>query len=142
MGRRSNAATPAERFWSHVDRSEDGCWLWLGHVDPRGYGRAGSSWAHRLAYEFEVGTIPEGLELDHLCRNRGCVRPSHLEPVTHAENLDRAWAVRRQTLATHCRNGHELATVGVYERRGVKECMECARISRRKYERRRREASA
>lgn len=75
----------------------EGCWLWSGAHDRTGYAKVTakigdhvlSSGAHRLVYHFAVGPIPDGLDLDHLCRNRGCVRPDHLEPVSHAENVQR-----------------------------------------------------
>lgn len=94
----------AERFWSRVSRGAvDACWLWTGSIDPGGYGRhylfgfrAGHVKAHRFAYELEVGPIPDGLTIDHLCRNRVCVNPSHMEPVTLAENIRRAWAARKR----------------------------------------------
>lgn len=86
--------TPDERFWGRIAKS-DGCWLWEGGTNADGYGlfsrRPGTTMmAHRYAYLTTVGPIPEGLELDHLCRVRLCVRSEHLEPVTHAENMRRA----------------------------------------------------
>jgi hypothetical protein len=72
------------------------CWIWQRKTNNHGYGKAwrGSEqiYAHRLYYEREHGPIPDGLELDHLCVTPPCVRPSHLEPVTHAENSRRAHA--------------------------------------------------
>lgn len=86
------------RFWRHVGNHDDadGCWPWDSPNPSHGYGqmRVGARriMAHRAAYELLVGPIPDGLELDHLCRNRACVNPTHLEPVTCSENLRRAAA--------------------------------------------------
>lgn len=114
---------PAEwRFWNHVDkhgpipekRPDLGpCWLWTGALYSVGYGQwrayhgGLSGPAHRYAYELEHGPIPEGLECDHLCQNKRCIRPSHLEPVTHAEN-------QRRTRRPLCRRGHPLTDENTY----------------------------
>lgn len=80
---------PQVRFWKKVHRVDDGCWLWTAGT-YQGYGRfrhEGVNWlAHRLAWTWEHGEVPEGLTLDHTCRVRNCVRPSHLEVMTPAEN--------------------------------------------------------
>lgn len=91
---------------SLIDRREDDdCWNWQGTVHSSGYGNIqhrGEKWrAHRLIYTLLHGPIPEGLDLDHLCRNRRCVNPNHLEPVTRGENVRRGKA-----LITHCPYGH------------------------------------
>jgi hypothetical protein len=74
----------------------DECWIWVGRLNRNGYGRVrtpeGEMMAHRTSYEAHVGPIPDGLLLDHVCRVRCCVRPSHLEPVTHRENTLRGKA--------------------------------------------------
>src|SRR4051812_43428872 len=77
----------------HFQSDRDGCWLWAGAKNDRGYPQVGHEgrtvYAHRLYYTLLVGAIPPGLDLDHLCRKRSCVNPQHLEPVTHAENVRR-----------------------------------------------------
>lgn len=133
--------TPIEdRFWVRVREDANGCWIWTGHRLPNGYGRISKSLGdremveipvHRFAYEYVVGKIPEGLELDHLCRNPPCVNPAHLEPVTHRENLLRGngWSGRNARKSA-CKHGHEFTPENTYrggERRG-RQCMTCRRL--------------
>lgn len=87
--------TPAQRLWAQVDRrGPTDCWRWTSRLRPNGYAyltiEGKSVLAHRLAYGLLVGPIPEGMTLDHLCRNTACVNPAHLEPVERAENTRRA----------------------------------------------------
>ena len=103
--------TDVEKFYSLVCVNDDGCWEWggsrhfLGYGEFRWAGRKGK--AHRFAYEWFVGAIPTGLELDHLCRERSCVNPDHLEAVTHRENVLRGEGLAaKNILKTHCPRGH------------------------------------
>lgn len=101
-----------DRFWAKVDlRGPDECWLWTRGLSSNGYGLFwdGEAWvrAHRWSYEQARGPIPAGLQIDHLCRTRGCVNPAHLEAVTQHENLLRgAGTVAQNARKTHCQRGH------------------------------------
>lgn len=137
MHGRKPASSPEERFWAQVDQCEDGCWYWLGGLHCEGYGRitvyGKRTYAHRFAYELLVGKIPEGLEIDHLCRNRACVNPTHLEPVTCEENVLRGVspsAVHRRQ--THCVHGHpfDVENTG-YMPDGRRRCRTCDRVRAR-----------
>lgn len=113
----------------------DGCWEWSAARNQYGYGLIGrgrrgegSVLAHRAVYELLVGPIPEGLTLDHLCRNRCCVRPSHLEPVTLAENKARGMSPGAMNARkTHCTHGHEFTAENTYMYRGWRQCRTCIR---------------
>jgi hypothetical protein len=160
-----------ERLWRAVEkvgpvpeyRPDLGpCWLWTGYIDPEGYGRiyAGHKTfrTHRLAYTLLAGPIPEGLEPDHLCRVRHCVKPiadehgpAHLEPVTHLENMRRALlahdgqmprGVHPNQLKTQCQHGHPFDEVNTYwTPRGRRTCRACNRLSVERYKAKRREAT-
>lgn len=125
-----------ERFWSKVDDSAgpDACWPWMSTINPQGYGRfqtrsyRGDN-AHRIAWEIgHASPIPEGMSLDHLCRNRVCCNPAHLEPVTHRENVVRGVGPTAINAAkTHCVNGHEFTPENTYvfEPRRMRTCRAC-----------------
>ena len=107
-------------------RSQEECWQWLGSLNRNGYGNCCHNGkgmpAYRFAYEFLVGPVPDGLELDHLCRNPPCVNPAHLEPVTHQENIRRHFAT-----ITHCPQGHDYTAENTRLDRYGRKCWECLR---------------
>lgn len=112
------------------------CWTWNGYRLRDGYGqrRLGGKMrlVHRYVYELLVGPIAPGLTLDHLCRNRACINPAHLDPCTLRENLERGNAFIGRTL-THCKNGHPFDERNTLKRRQGRGCRACGVISSRKY---------
>jgi hypothetical protein len=125
--------TLMDRFIDRLLVMPSGCWEWMGSRNEQGYGRmkVGGRYvsAHRIAYELFVGPIPDGLEPDHLCRNHACVNPSHLEPVTHRENVLRgASPSAQQARQTHCKRGHPLSGTNLVVRcDGARICKTCRR---------------
>lgn len=117
--------------------TEAGCWEWVGARNPLGYGylhlNQVKTMAYRHVYQLERGPIPEGADLDHLCRNPSCVRPDHLEPVTHRENVLRGTgASARNARKTHCSKGHEFTAANTgRSRRGVRFCRTCMSLNRK-----------
>ena len=131
--------TEPGRFWPKVDKRDGGCWVWTAAVRPDGYGifRRGDGSnirAHRWAWQEARGPIAPDLELDHLCRNRACVNPDHLEAVTHQENCSRSEAGGRvwRSLLTHCPSGHEYTPANTYHYRGSRLCRECRKLQGRR----------
>lgn len=145
LQRHGDSARPAfgrleDRFWRKVEKT-DSCWLWRGAL-VGGYGqfRVGAKAipSHRWSFEQECGPVPDGLELDHLCRVRACVRPSHLEPVTHKENTLRGTSFSAiEARQTHCKNGHAFDASNTLPRSGGgRRCLACKRDAGRRYWRR------
>lgn len=127
-----------DNFWNRVDKTSNDCWDWLGVKNQFGYGRVwlaqgGTKVAHRMAWELVKGPIRDGFNLDHLCRNRGCVNPSHLEPVTQLENVNRGLKGVNLTRTTHCKRGHDLSVEGLYYHpSGTNTCRGCDRERNRR----------
>lgn len=140
---RGNIPRPVvDRIADRLDFAPGGCWLWLGSSDPRGYGRIDTRvdgrkaprLVYRVLWEAVVGPVPDGLELDHLCRTPACVNPDHLEPVTHAENLLRGESpAARNARKTHCKRGHEFTheNTWVNPRTGGRQCRACFRLRKK-----------
>lgn len=136
---REYGKTDQERFASYTCYTGD-CVVWTGGADKRGYGRfvvdGGNMLSHRYAYQQKYGSIPDGLELDHICRNPPCVNAGHLEAVTHQVNVQRGMAGKhlpqlsrdRASRITHCPKGHEYNESNASQRsNGARQCLVCGR---------------
>lgn len=104
-----------DRLWAKVEpEPNSGCWIWMGTISRDGYGKIMATgrknrWVHRVSYELEHGPISDGLVIDHLCRNRLCANPKHLEAVTPLVNVRRGLATQ-----TSCQRGHPLSGENLY----------------------------
>ena len=147
VARTSDSSETVAQFWSFVLKTED-CWMWLGTV-REGYGRF---WvdghhvaAHAFAFVISGGTIPEGYEPDHLCRNKLCVRPDHLEPVDHPTNVLRGEspparnARKERCDAGHLLEGYNLILWPSAEHPKMRTCRTCHNARQKEYKRARRE---
>lgn len=123
------------RFWAKGNQQPNGCIIWTGKIGAGGYGATSFNkkhiTVHRLAYTLAVGEIPAGLVIDHLCRTRACINPSHLEPVLQAENVHRG--DRMGPYTTECKNGHPLSGENLRKQGNRYTCRTCNNAYMRAY---------
>lgn len=122
-----------DRVLARCDETDSGCWEFLG-ARSFGYGVVGAggrgegtSLTHRVTYQHFIGEVPTGLDLDHLCRNRACCNPWHLDPVTRLVNVARGEMGGR----THCVHGHEYTPENTSRHNGSRRCLTCHRNQER-----------
>lgn len=150
LGIRKRKKLPPEvRFFKYVVRREDGCWEWTGGKSRTGYGHfycgpsgpyqpARRAMAHRWSYEHHVGPIPDGFETHHLCGNRRCVNPAHVQPMPYSEHCRQPGhcGVMRAHI-THCPKGHEYTAENTRVKKGCRNCKACDRdLHRERYRQR------
>jgi HNH endonuclease len=129
-----------ERFEEkYIVHPETGCWLWAASLFPKGYPSFNGVRGHRWSYEYFIGKIPKGLQLDHLCKVKNCVNPKHLEPVTNLENNRRSelTLAGKNRRKTHCPKGHEYTSDNIYirpSREIDRQCRKCMIEATRKYQ--------
>ena len=126
-----------KRFLDKTKKMENGCIFWTAFRDGNGYGKFGIGrkvfLAHRVTYEQLIGNVGAGLELDHLCRNRACVNPFHLEPVSHKTNCQRGLAGHKERIKTHCPQNHEYTEENIYWYNNHRYCRKCHYNYSKKY---------
>ncbi len=123
--------TPAERFWDKVALWDD-CWIWTGAKTSLGYGHFRINGAMVKAHHFLIPPVPAGLQCDHLCRNRACVKPDHIQFVTPRENTLRgASCIAINARKTHCPRGHAYDRIDHQGRRGCRQCRQGYYVSKR-----------
>jgi hypothetical protein len=144
LGHRQPISERLEKYTDKIDHPQ-GCWIWSGTINRGGYGNCyvnkdgyrTTMQASRAWFEHVNGPIPPGLELDHLCRNRVCVNPSHLEPVTGRENTLRSEALTaKYARATHCKNGHPFTGDNLKIRSSSlnhRRCAKCSALNCKRY---------
>lgn len=134
--------TPEERFMNKVQKVDSGCWEWTGAKIPSGYGRFGytnengtliNTYSHRISYMLFKGEIPKGKVIDHLCKNKSCVNPDHLEVVTQRVNVLRSDSPSsKASKQTHCVHGHPFDKENTYYWKNERRCRACGRNRKRK----------
>ena len=125
-------------FWAKVKKTAD-CWIWIGGVTSKKYGSLHNVIAHRYAYEQAKGKIPDGLTIDHLCKQKLCVNPDHLEAVTRWENVRRGNTITgNNERKQFCVNGHAFTEENTYRYHGHRMCKTCLAIRDREYKARHR----
>jgi len=136
-----------ERFLEKIKVTESGCWEWIAYRNPDGYGtfsiRHWPCMAHRISYEYYYGEIDPNLTIDHLCRNRGCVNPYHLEQVTIKTNIrrgltglvnnNRKGKDTHNGRKTHCKRGHEYNEKNTYYSKLGRDCRKCKALRQKQY---------
>lgn len=138
-----------DKFWYRVEvHQPSGCWQWRGTIERWGYGqfslgkKAGKFRAHRVAYSVLIGPVPDGMQLDHLCRNNGCVNPDHLQVTTGRINTLRGYGTSGMNARkTHCKRGHELSGDNIYQYGNRRSCKLCKTVTSRAAYSRRKEAA-